>query len=144
MTHNEPITMASHLLWWDKIRRDRSQLRLIFEIHGDRAGFAKFYDIDDGNKCCTLGADIDSDHRGNGYAKHLWTLMLTKVFDEMHLHRAGLTTAAYNDHARSIYERLGFCEEGRLVESLKRMGGFHDQIMMFMLKGTWDGMRYRD
>lgn len=140
LTHSEPITMGQHLAWWNKIRSNPNQLRLVFEVAGERCGFAKFYDIDTGNRNCILGGDIHRDFRGRGYAKYMWSLMLQKCFDELKLHRVGLTTAEYNEVGQHVYHKLGFQEEGRLVKSLWRNGEFHDQILMYMLYPDWVAM----
>ena len=137
MTHPQPITMAHHLAWWEKIRHDHRQLRLIFVMDGKRVGFTKFYGIDRANQNCVLGADIHGDFRGQGLAKVMWSLMLRKCFDELGLHRVSLTTAEYNTVGRRVYEGLGFKDEGRLVQSLFRDGKFHDQILMYLLREDW-------
>jgi RimJ/RimL family protein N-acetyltransferase len=138
MTHPQSITIAHHLAWWEKISHDDRQLRLVFEVDGARAGFAKFYDIDHVNRNCVLGGDVHKDHRGLGYAKHMWTLMLQLCFDTMDLHRVGLTTAEYNVIGRQVYHNLGFREEGRLAQSLYRDGKFHDTLCCSMLKDAWN------
>jgi RimJ/RimL family protein N-acetyltransferase len=137
LTHPQPITLGHHYAWWEKTKHDHRQLRLVFEADGRRVGFAKFYDIDQANRCCTLGGDIHELYRGQGYAKHMWALMLDRCFDGMQLHRVGLTTAEFNEVAQRVYRKLGFREEGRLTQSLLRDGVFYDQVMMFMLREDW-------
>jgi len=138
MTHPEPITVIQHLEWWERVSKNNAQKRLIFEIGADtRVGFTKFYDIDHVNRNCVLGADIHKDHRGRGYAKDMWTLMLNECFGPMNMHRVGLTTAEYNTIAQRVYWNLGFKGEGRMFQSLYRDGKFHDQICMYMLKNDW-------
>lgn len=140
MTHSTPVTIGSHLKWWKQVSEDPRQLRLIFEVGGDRAGLAKFYNIDEHNLCCVLGGDIHKDFRGKGHGKMMWMLMLSRCFDDFNLHRVSLTTAEYNAVGRHIYEKLGFKEEGLFKESLWRDGRFHDQVLMFMLKRDWQSM----
>ena len=137
VTHPQKITLEQHLLWWNRISNMCDQARLIFEIDHERVGFTKFYDIDHINHSCVLGADIHGSHRGKGYAKYMWTLMLDKCFYELELHRVSLTTACYNAVGQHIYSSLGFVEEGRLIESLYRDGNYHDQICMYMLRRDW-------
>lgn len=137
LTHPEPITMDQHLRWWDRMKSNRRQLRLIFVADCHRAGLAKFYDYDAMNQTITLGADIHKDYRGNGWAKFLWTLMLARCFEGFRVWRAGLTTAEYNDVGQHIYRKLGFKEEGKLTQSLYRDGKRYDQLMMFMTRDDW-------
>lgn len=140
LTNPTPITMQQHLSWWNQIKQNNKQIRLIFECDGVPIGFTKFYDIDTTNQNCVLGADIHKQYRGNGYAKFMWTLMLQKCFDELNLQRVSLTTAEYNTKAISIYTRLGFREEGKFEHSLLRNDQFFDQLLMRMLKSEWDSM----
>lgn len=137
LTHPLSITLAQHVAWWDRISHDPRQLRLIFTVDKERAGFTKFYDIDRTNNNCVLGADIHKDFRGRGLARPMWELMLHACFENMGLHRVSLTTASYNNIGQRVYRGLGFREEGRLVQSLYRDGTYHDQICMFMLRDDW-------
>lgn len=137
ITNPTPITPEGHAAWWVSITQNPKQLRLIYTVNGERVGFTKFYDIDLVNKNCVLGADIHASHRGNGYAKTMWSLMLDKCFNEFRLERVALTTAEFNKIAVHTYEKLGFLHEGRLTKSLLRDGVFHDQLCMYMLRSDW-------
>lgn len=137
VTHPQPITMEHHLAWWRKVSHDHRQLRLIFSVDSQRVGFTKFYDIDQANNCCVVGADIHRDHRGKGLAKFMYTLMGQVCFDRLNLNRVSLTTAEFNDVGIHLYKSLGFKEEGRLTKSLFRDGKYHDQICMYMLSDDW-------
>lgn len=133
VTNPSPITLESHLLWWSSIKNSSSEVRLLFEVDGTRAGFTKFYSIDRSNKSCVLGADLHSSFRGRRLAEPMWKLMLDKCFNEFLLHRVSLTTAEYNEIGRHLYQKLGFKEEGRLVQSLYRNGKYYDQVCMRLL-----------
>lgn len=137
VTHPHPITMDQHLRWWHALSQDQRQLRLIFTVGGASVGLTKFYDIDLHNGNCGVGADIHRDWRGRGLATSMWTLMLQRCFDGMELHRVSLTTAEYNHVALRVYHKLGFREEGRAVQSLRRDGRFWDQVLMYMLRDGW-------
>jgi RimJ/RimL family protein N-acetyltransferase len=137
LTDPQPITMDQHMAWWDRTCIDPQQLRLIFTVNDERVGFTKFYNIDRVNHNCVLGADIHHDHRGKGYAKNMWAMMLNVSFLSLQMYRVSLTTAEYNAIGQRVYRALGFKEEGRLVKSLYRDGAFHDQLCMYMLRDDW-------
>jgi len=132
LTNPNPITLSQHLRWWEKISKDNSQERKIFEVNSKKVGFAKFYNIDLTNKNCVLGADIHRNFRGKGYAKFMWSLMLDHC-KNMKLHRVSLTTAEYNLIGQKVYRNLGFVEEGKLISSLYRDEKFYDQICMYKI-----------
>lgn len=138
LTHPEPITRAQHMAWWENVSSDRSQLRLVFTVDDHRVGHVKFYDIDNENHSVALGADIHKMYRGNGYAKHMWALMLNMCFDTMKMNRVWLTTAAYNKIGYRVYKNLGFKEEGKFTQSLFRDNRYHDQLCMYMLHNDWE------
>lgn len=137
LTHSQPITMEHHLCWWERVSHDPRERRYVYVRDDHRVGFTKFYDIDHANGNCTLGADIHKEHRGKGYAKRMWTLMLHECFEQMKLHRVALTTASFNTIGRRVYAGLGFKEEGRHIEALCRDGVYHDMIDMYMLQSDW-------
>ena len=141
LTHPRPITMQEHLVWWEGIKCDPHQLRLVYTVAGVRAGLTKFYDIDLVNANCVLGADLHDDFRGKGLARPMWKLMLERCFGDMCLHRVSLTTAEYNEVAQHVYRALGFRREGRLIQSLCRDGKYYDQILMHMLQEDWETLK---
>jgi len=137
LTDPRPITLFSHVAWWLNTQNNPRQRRYIFTVNDERVGLAKISDLDVVNSNCLLGGDIHVLHRGKGYAKHMWSLLLDVVFLEHGLNRAGLTTAEYNVLGQRVYRGLGFKEEGRLIKHLYRDGAFHDQICMYMLRSDW-------
>jgi RimJ/RimL family protein N-acetyltransferase len=136
LTNPSPITLESHLKWWNSLNHEKEK-RYIFCDNETRIGFCKIYQIDQVNKNCVLGADIHKQHRGKGFAKQMWQLMLQKCFDELNLHRVSLTTASYNLIGQKVYSGLGFKEEGRHIQSLYRNGEYHDCICMYLLEKDW-------
>jgi len=143
VTDPTPIRMCDHMLWWYRIINDSQERRFIFCDGRHRIGFTKFYKIDIANNNCVLGADICKEHRGKGFAVPMWTLMLDKCFSArekggLGLHRVSLTTAEFNEAGIHVYKKLGFLEEGRMVQSLLRDGKYYDQICMCMFKPMWD------
>lgn len=141
ITNPKPITLADHQDWWMHIVANQHiQQRFMFLIDSVPAGFVKFYDIDQANKNCVLGADLHKDFRGKGFAKFMWKMMLEHCFSEekLNLHRVSLTTASFNTVAQRVYLNLGFIEEGRKIHSLFRDNTFYDEICMYLLKEKWE------
>lgn len=65
LTHPSPITLESHLQWWAKLDRQK-EIRQIFTVNGERAGFIKIYSVDRVNRNCVLGADLAAEFLGGG------------------------------------------------------------------------------
>lgn len=132
-----PITLAGHLRWWNGIKSSAKEERMIFTVDTQPAGLTKFYFIDHYNHNCTLGADIHRSHRGQGYAREMWSLMLERCFLGHNLHRVALSTMDYNHVGRHLYARLGFIEEGRMKDYHLRDETYYDAICMYMTVDDW-------
>ncbi len=83
-----------------------------------------------------LGMGVLPSHASVG----LGTIMLERAIEDMKLNsqidRLDLTVIASNTHARRMYERAGFVEEGVKVRSLKQPNGhYDDEVMMAMWIG---------
>ena len=137
ITNPTPITMEDHMSWWYKIERDDNEQRFIFTVDDTRVGFTKFYNIDRVNRNCVLGADIHKDHRGHGYAKFMWSLMLKYCFFDLSMHRVSLTTAQFNCIGPKLYIDLGFVIEGMNIDALCRDDVYYNCIMMYMTRDMW-------
>ena len=80
----------------------------------------------------------NQDDRHQGYGTEAIDRLLRYAFEELGLNRIGLSVFEFNGDAISAYEGLGFVEEGRLRQAIKRRSGFHDAILMSILKSEWE------
>lgn len=76
-------------------------------------------------------------HRGMGLGEEAMRLLMRFCFDEINLNRIQLTVFTYNDHARRLYEKLGFVHEGTWRESVLRDGQAFDALHFGMLAREW-------
>jgi RimJ/RimL family protein N-acetyltransferase len=88
----------------------------------------------------TGGAEFDiyigeKDCWGKGYGTEASRLICRYGFDKMRLHRIDLWVADANTAAIRVYEKVGFVEEGRARDTLRRNGKWHDMLLMSMLEG---------
>jgi RimJ/RimL family protein N-acetyltransferase len=59
-------------------------------------------------------------------------------FEDLDLHRIGLTVAAHNPRAQRAYEKVGFVVEGRLREDRYVGGRYHDTLVMGLLRTDFE------
>ncbi len=104
----------------------------------DIIGIATIKDIEWSNRTGWLALGIGSpDHRGKGLGSETVRLLVEFAFDELNLHRLGLTVAAYNRRAIAVYEGLGFLREGTVREAIERDGERHDLFIYGLLAADW-------
>jgi RimJ/RimL family protein N-acetyltransferase len=83
-----------------------------------------------------LGMGVLPSHQGVG----LGTIVLARAIEDMKLNpqidRLDLTVIASNTHARRMYQRAGFVEEGVKINALKQPDGrYDDEVMMALWIG---------
>ncbi|MGW6915178.1 GNAT family N-acetyltransferase [Kitasatospora sp. NPDC054939] len=75
----------------------------------------------------------EKDYWGRGYATDAMRTVCRYGFDKMRLRKVTLTVAVENHSAKRVYEKVGFVEEGRLRQVLRREGAWHDMFTMGLL-----------
>jgi RimJ/RimL family protein N-acetyltransferase len=143
-----------HLTSWAPSPLNRSAVERLFEdrelspvddsfaIHikddDEPVGVISLMNISDANESAELSVIVGHpDDRHQGYGSEAIKLLLRYAFEELGLNRVGLSAFDFNDEAISAYEKLGFVAEGRYRQAIKRDSGFHDAILMSIVKDEW-------
>lgn len=103
----------------------------IFNSEGVHVGNIQLSHINLQHRNAMLGIVVGRKFQGKGYAKRACKLLIMHAFEVLNLHRIYLTVVAENKGAISLYEGLGFVEEG--VEK---------DIHLYESR-YYDGIRYR-
>ena len=75
-------------------------------------GFIDIYDFSPQHKRAGLGIIIDSEFRGNGYAKEAIKAVLNYGFDHLDLHQFFAYVELSNHQSRKLFESCGFEKNG--------------------------------
>ena len=99
-------------------------------------GFANFRDLHPKGKSCEIGIGIGEPALwGKGIGRQALELEVKYLFDELGLHRIGLSVVSHNDRAIWMYKRVGFVLEGIERDGVGREDGFVDDVKMGLVKG---------
>ena len=143
-----------HLTSWAPHPLSRSAVERLFEdrelspvddsfaIHvkdaDEPVGVISLMNISDANESAELSVIVGHpDDRHRGYGTEAIGLLLRYGFEELGLNRVGLSAFDFNGEAIAAYEKLGFTVEGRYRQAIKRDSGFHDAILMSIVKDEW-------
>jgi RimJ/RimL family protein N-acetyltransferase len=143
-----------HLTSWAPSPLNRSAVEKLFEdralspvddsfaIHlkdeDEPVGVISLMNMSDANESAELSVIVGHpDDRHQGFGTEAIELLLRYAFEELGLNRVGLSAFDFNGEAISAYEKLGFVVEGRYRQAIKRNSGFHDAILMSILKSEW-------
>ena len=122
--------------------RERSSTDDSFAIHlrdeDEPIGVISLMNINQANASAELSVIVGHrEDRHHGYGAEAIDMILRYGFEELDLNRIGLSVFEFNEDAISTYEKLGFREEGRLRQALKRDDAFYDAILMGIRRSEW-------
>ncbi len=97
-------------------------------------GHVSLKDVNPIDRRAELGLAIyQPEDWGQGFGREATILALRYGFDELGLHRVWLGVSNLNERAIKLYEKLGFREEGRARDHLRRDGRWWDLLYMGLL-----------
>ena len=103
------------------------------------ASFTALTSIDHVNGSTELIIGIgDRACRDKGYGTETMRILLDFAFGELALHRVFLRVFEYNEHARHVYERVGFTHEATRREDCYRHGRYYDTHILGILRREWE------
>ena len=108
------------------------KLNLVAELEGAVVGHA-YLDVETEDRCRHTGVVdivVHDDYRRRGIGRRLMTELLRQAEDWLGLRRIELTVLADNHAAISLYEKMGFQQEGRFQDYALKKGIYVDGIPM--------------
>ncbi len=122
--------------------RESSAVDDSFAIHREGReepiGVISLMNVSEANSSAELSVIVgEEEDREKGLGTEAIRVLLRYAFEELGLHRVGLSVFEFNGPAISAYEKLGFKEEGRLRGAIQRDGRFYDAILMSVLASEW-------
>lgn len=81
----------------------------------------------------------DTEERGKGYSRVALQLTLEFAFEDLGLHRVGLSVREDNKRAIRLYEHIGFKQEGILRDAKYVKNRYVSLIIMAILKEEYNG-----
>lgn len=117
---------------------NHTHFRLRTLVDDRLVGYVVLYDIYWNLQTANVGIAIGNPaDRGKGYGRDGMQLILRYAFNELNLHRVGLTVLERNLAARRMYESVGFVVEGILRDTDYRDGIRGNDIQMSILSNEW-------
>jgi diamine N-acetyltransferase len=109
----------------------------IIEKDNKRIGYFRMNNYSEMNKNIYIGADLHEDYRGKGFGYLAYKEYIDFLFNNIDLHKISLEVLETNGIAMRLYKKLGFVEEGRKREEIKKGGLYFDSVIMSILKSEW-------
>ena len=124
----------------DRLAADQNRLQLVAVSDAGLLGFAELIlnlDIPRASHCADLNmVATRDDDQGNGVARALIEELIRLCDTLLGIHRISLTVWVDNTRAIHLYTSLGFEEEGRMRDVVRRDGGYVDALIMSRISRT--------
>lgn len=105
---------------------------------GNTIGYFRLSNHSFVNKNIYIGADIAPEFIGKGFAKEAYKLFISFLFKEYELNKISLEVLSTNERAISLYNKLGFKQEGIKRQEVLKEDKFVDSIIMSILKEEYN------
>lgn len=122
---------------YDKHIHDQSERRFIVESEKAPVGLVELVEINHIHRRAEFQIIIAPDFQGRGYATHATALAMDYAFTVLNLHKLFLVVDCDNERALHVYQKLGFVEEGRLLQEFFANGEYRDVIRMAAFQGPY-------
>jgi RimJ/RimL family protein N-acetyltransferase len=131
-----PFTEAEAASWIARMSREGESAAWVIEHEGRPVGFVNYRDLHPKGKSAEIGIGIGEPALwGKQLGREALELEVRYLFDELGLHRIGLSVVSHNDRAIWMYKSLGFVVEGVERDGLGAADGFLDDVRMGLVRG---------
>jgi len=133
------VTEQAQEKWFKSLCESQSSARYaLYEKESQKfVGVFRSDRLDLRNGSVMIGLDIAIDQRGKGFSKEAYKWFLDYYFQHLRMHRVYLEVLESNEIAKSLYEKLGFSQEGILRDAVYRDGKYTASIVMSILSNEY-------
>ncbi|OCQ52777.1 Spermidine N(1)-acetyltransferase [Photorhabdus australis subsp. thailandensis] len=115
---------------YDKHIHDQNERRFIIESSNSKVGLVELVEIDYIHRRAEFQIIIAPTYQGQGHATKAAKLAMEYAFSVLNLYKLYLIVDKENAKAIYIYNKLGFCIEGELIDEFFINGGYRTAIRM--------------
>lgn len=116
---------------------ENKSLNAVILFNGEIVGTAGFNSINWSNKTAQIGYWLGKDYQGNGIMTQVARGLTDYAFSHLKLHKVEIRVAEGNKKSRSIPERLGFINEGRVRQAEWLYDHYVDHMVYGVLMDEW-------
>jgi ribosomal-protein-serine acetyltransferase len=116
---------------------DNKSLNTVILYKDEVVGVAGYNSIDWSNKIAYIGYWLGAEYQGNGIMTRVAKALTDYAFKELHVNKVEIRAAVDNHKSRSIPERLGYVEEGKIRSSEWLYDHYVDHVVYGILAKEW-------
>lgn len=114
-----PLEVEKTAIWFENNKDRTDRYDAVIEADGVPVGLIGLLGIEERNKKAEYYVALgEVDYKGKGVASKATALLLEYAFSELRLNKVYLYTERENVSAQRLFERMGFRQEGLLIEDM--------------------------
>jgi RimJ/RimL family protein N-acetyltransferase len=122
--------------WIERMSRPGESACWVIEHEGRPIGFANYRDHHPKGRSAEIGIGIgETALWGKHIGRDALATLVRYLFEEMGLHRIGLSVVGFNDRAIWMYKAVGFQVEGIERDGVGTGDGYVDDVKMALVRG---------
>jgi RimJ/RimL family protein N-acetyltransferase len=137
MVGRAPLTYEQVAKQVEKKRQNGDLLLAVENEESKLIGWVFLQNIEHEHGRASIGILLAPEARGQGYGKHAMERMINIGFNQLRLNKIYLTTRGINEHAITLYTKIGFIVEGQLRKHAYIDGNYCDTYFMGILASEW-------
>ncbi len=138
MMNDAFIPLEDHFRWFETVEKDANKLVKLCLYKETPIGVVSFSQIDPKNKTCEWGFYIGDKTCPRWSGKVMGILALDLIFKERHMRKCCAQILDFNSKSLAYHTKLGFAEEGRLVQQILQNNKYIDVVFMGIFKEQWE------
>ena len=131
------ISPEEHRAWFSRARQTGSSSHFIFECEGIPIGVVNVTDIDPLARRCNWGFYVGAENAPRGGGSAMGFFALEHLFEKLNFRKVVGEALGSNNASVKYHQRLGFVQEGRLVEHVLKDGESVDVISFAIFDRDW-------
>jgi len=139
MYSSQLIKREEHLRWFEAIRHDQKRYPLIFVRDETPCGYVNIGPIKPGGIAAWGFYAAPDAPPGTGH--RMGQCALKYAFETLHLHKLCGEALGYNEASQRFHRRLGFIQEGDLVDQHFDGSAYHNVICFGLTVDQWRQQR---
>ncbi|WP_061212748.1 UDP-4-amino-4,6-dideoxy-N-acetyl-beta-L-altrosamine N-acetyltransferase [Syntrophomonas wolfei] len=140
MLSTHVITEEEHRSWFFNLDHNTCRY-LVFEYRQRPVGLVNFTEIDQNDNRCSWGFYLGESDVPPGTGLLMGYLSMEYVFSVLNIRKLCSQVLSNNKKSINYHHKLGFKEEGRLLQHHLHNGVYVDVIVLALFKDNWEGRR---
>lgn len=141
MYNDQIISYDEHMSWYQSLQKSEVTHVKILLYFEEPIGLVNFNKINKHNNTCYWGFYIGNLNAPKGSGTILGYLALSYIFENQKVRKVCSEIIGNNIQSIKFHQKIGFVEEGRLIEHINKDNKFVDVILMAQFHYQWNNFK---